>query len=187
MYKILFLFLFLFANNAYGKDLFLEVFVKLNGIRASNGLCKLTPNKNLAQAAQLHSDWMARNHVMNHLQGQEPKTLEEYKVCNHHPLHRIVNSGYCDFEKAFIIDIFQEQRRFEIKSNFNLGSEIIAAGKAPGNMAYNTKIIVDGWMRSKGHREAILTPQYDEIGIGISSPNSGEVYWCVVFGNSKAK
>lgn len=177
----------LFTNNSYGKDLFLEVFVKINNIRESNGLCKLNPNKNLAQAAQFHSDWMSKNQVMTHLEGEEPKSLEEYKVCNHHPLHRIVNSGYCDFEKAFIINVFQQERRYEINGNTNLGSEIVAAGRAPGNLAYNTKIIVDGWMRSKGHREIILTPYYDEIGIGISSPNTGEVYWCAVFGNSKAK
>jgi len=187
MYKFLLVILLFVSQNSFGKELYSEVFFRLNNIRSTNNLQKLSLNKNLAKAAQYHSDWMAKNHIMTHLEGEQPKDLEQYKICNHHPLHRIVNSGYCDFEKAFEMKVYPEQKRFEINSNFNLGSEIVAAGKAPPKLAYNTKIIVDGWMRSDGHRKAILTPQYDEIGIGISSPSIGEVYWCVVFGNSKAK
>lgn len=47
------------------------------------------------------------------------------------------------------------------------------------NIAYgyaSPQAVMNGWLKSSGHRANILRKQYKEIGIGISG-----TYWCVVF------
>jgi uncharacterized protein YkwD len=39
-------------------------------------------------------------------------------------------------------------------------------------------------MNSPGHRTAILTPQYEEFGIGTACIGD-DTYWCVVFAKPK--
>jgi uncharacterized protein YkwD len=43
--------------------------------------------------------------------------------------------------------------------------------------------MIDGWRNSPGHRRAILTPEFKEIGIGTACTNEQDydTYWCVVF------
>jgi uncharacterized protein YkwD len=42
--------------------------------------------------------------------------------------------------------------------------------------------IFEGWMKSKAHRDNILKPEYQEIGIGIARNDKGEVYYAQEFG-----
>jgi hypothetical protein len=41
-----------------------------------------------------------------------------------------------------------------------------------------------GWMRSEGHRENILRPEYDAIGIGVVCRNDGRMWATQIFGVS---
>lgn len=43
------------------------------------------------------------------------------------------------------------------------------------------KIAVDSWMDSRGHREAILTPDFTETGVGVAVADDGTVYFTQVF------
>jgi hypothetical protein len=117
---------------------------------------------------------------MDHL--REPAgSLEEYRVCNHHPANRVVNSGYFAFDELFSVGY--NERGVEVhpkdKANTHVG-EIIASGIGGGPDVRRPDIILDGWMRSPGHRRAILTPQFRDFGVGVSAVG-GDVYWCVVF------
>jgi len=51
------------------------------------------------------------------------------------------------------------------------------------NVGFNleAQAMFDGWMNSTGHRENILDPSFDEIGIGQATRGLYQ-YWCVVFG-----
>jgi uncharacterized protein YkwD len=183
--KTFFLIFFLafFQNFASADDLYSEVHRRINAIRKSNGLVVLKNNEQLRQAAQSQSDWMARVDRMDHLRPR-PSSFEEFKVCNHHPVNRVVNSGYYSFDDLFDTVYSQGGVVFNPKPAADNVDEIIAMGKTPGsNDAYRPDIIVTGWMNSPGHRSVILTPKYREMGIGISSIRQGEVYWCVVFAN----
>jgi uncharacterized protein YkwD len=126
---------------------------------------------------------MARVQRMTHTR-EYPSSFEEYKTCNYHPANRVINSGYFKFEDLFSVRMNDTGVSIDAlpAANENV-SEIIAMGKAPGMQAYNTNIIVQGWMRSPGHKKVILTPNFKEMGVGISSVRTGEVYWCVVFAN----
>lgn len=42
--------------------------------------------------------------------------------------------------------------------------------------------VVDGWMRSSGHRENIMNPALTETGMGIARASNGQLYFCQVFG-----
>jgi uncharacterized protein YkwD len=47
--------------------------------------------------------------------------------------------------------------------------------------------IFEGWMKSKAHRENILKPEYQEIGISTARNDKGEVYYTQVFGTKEKK
>lgn len=46
---------------------------------------------------------------------------------------------------------------------------------------YSYETVVDGWMKSTGHRRNILG-DFQEIGIGVAVNEDGEPYYCQVFG-----
>jgi uncharacterized protein YkwD len=167
-------------NAALASDLYLEVFRAINSIRANQGLSTLKNNSMLASAAQSQSDWMAEVGRMDHMR-ESASSFSEYKVCNHHPVNRVVNSGYVGFDELF--EIFPGPTGVTVRPRAAVEGigEIIAWAKA-GADAYRTDLIVAGWMRSPGHRKDILNPAFRDMGVGITSPDQGEVYWCVVFG-----
>jgi uncharacterized protein YkwD len=45
--------------------------------------------------------------------------------------------------------------------------------------------IFEAWMKSKGHRENIMKPEFREIGIGIARDPKGRVYYTQEFGKSR--
>lgn len=53
------------------------------------------------------------------------------------------------------------------------------------NIAWNQKTpaqVLDGWMKSEGHRANILRPEYTEIGVAVVRNGKGQPYWVQVFG-----
>jgi uncharacterized protein YkwD len=44
-------------------------------------------------------------------------------------------------------------------------------GYDPRQVRYLAQMIMDGWMKSPGHRENILTPGYTHIGVGVMAKN----------------
>jgi uncharacterized protein YkwD len=179
----IFILFFISASASLAADLNSEIYQKINHVRSTHGLSTLTLNAKLQVAAQSQSDWMAKIDRMEHLR-ERPSSFELFKECEHHPANRVIKAGYFDFDDLFSVEIRKNGAVVHPKlaANKNV-NEIIAAGKAPGLQAYNTNIIVRGWMNSPGHKKVILTPWFEEFGIGISSLKHGEVYWCVVFAN----
>jgi len=168
--------------TAFSQDLSSQVATGINSIRSSRGLVQLKRERRLDSAASSQADWMGSVGRMEHL--REPaRSLDEYKVCNYHPANRIVNSGYYAFDELFKIDYNPDGSGAEVHpkniANTHVG-EIIAAGRGGGPDVRRPDIILDGWMRSPGHREAILTPRFRDFGVGVAS-RGGDVYWCVVF------
>lgn len=165
-------------------DLKSEVCRRINSERTKIGLKVLKVNANLQLASQDQANWMASVRKMEHLRA-EARSFEEFKTCNWHPANRVINSGYFEFE-----DLFKVMKKsgggttvFPLPSaNENVG-EIIAHGSGGGPAIYRPSVIVAGWMRSPGHRKTILTPNFEEFGVGITATHQGDVFWCVVFAN----
>jgi uncharacterized protein YkwD len=47
--------------------------------------------------------------------------------------------------------------------------------------------VFKGWMESKLHRENILSPKFNEIGIGLTVDDKGETYYAQDFGKQRSK
>ena len=154
-----------------------------NIVRKKHGLKPFHYNHLLSQAAQAHAEWMATERNMVHLQ-PDAKNLEDFRTCGHHPLNRVIRTGYLEWDDVFRIEVNDGQQAVVPLEDANsLVGENIAEAKDAGHPAQQTRLMIDGWMNSPGHRHAILTPEFKEIGIGTACTNEQDydTYWCVVF------
>ena len=63
----------------------------------------------------------------------------------------------------------------------NFGIKFTAAGE---NIAYGqptAQAVMTAWMNSPGHRSNILSPAYNQIGVGVAKTSSGVYYWTQQF------
>lgn len=70
-------------------------------------------------------------------------------------------------------------------SPFNMmetfGIKFSAAGE---NIAYGQRTpseVMNAWMNSPGHRNNILSPIYNQIGVGVAKASNGTLYWTQMF------
>jgi uncharacterized protein YkwD len=161
-----------------------DVFAGINAQRTQHSLSRLGYNTTLEKAGQAHAEWMARNRKMEHLQ-DAPASFDQHRTCNHHPINRAINAGYIEWDDAFRVDKTPTGAVVHPKPKANdLVGEIIAAGWGAGHPVTQTNTVVTGWMNSPGHRKAILTGHYKEMGIGVAcTPDGKDTFWCVVFGD----
>jgi uncharacterized YkwD family protein/spore coat assembly protein SafA len=68
---------------------------------------------------------------------------------------------------------FDLMESFGIK--FSAGGENIAMGQR------TAAEVMNGWMNSPGHRSNILSPAYNEIGVGLAKSANGKYYWTQLF------
>ena len=160
-----------------------DLLQKHNAVRREHRLKPFRYNALLAQAAQSHAEWMATERKMLHLQPQA-KNLEDFRTCSHHPSNRVIRTGYLDWDDVFRLAVEDGQQVVVPLADANsLVGENIAEAKDAGHPAQQTRLMIEGWMKSPGHRHAILTPGFREIGIGTACTNEPDydTYWCVVF------
>ncbi|EKN41831.1 transporter, partial [Clostridium botulinum CFSAN001627] len=70
---------------------------------------------------------------------------------------------------------FDMMKKFGVK--YSAAGENIASG-------YPTaKAVVDGWMKSPGHKANILSKSFTEIGVGLAKSSDGTYYWTQMFIN----
>lgn len=63
----------------------------------------------------------------------------------------------------------------------NFGIKFSAAGE---NIAYGQRTpaeVMNAWMNSPGHRSNILSPTYNQIGVGVAKSANGTCYWTQMF------
>jgi uncharacterized protein (TIGR03067 family) len=157
---------------------------RINAERQKQSLNTFAWNNKLAAAAQSQADWMAQVGKMEHLRGKEATNFEDWNKSDHHPVNRIINSGYVEWQKLYSLEVKNGQQVLVAKpgANDNVG-EIIAHGNpTSGPGRFDPAVIVAGWMNSPGHRKTILTAPLDEFGVGFKRTPAGDAFWCVVFG-----
>lgn len=178
--KLFILFIFIFASEAFGNDLFRQLTEMVNDERQRAGLTRLVYNNQLEQAALSHSQWMAHVGKMSHLQGEMSNNFFEYLKSDHNHATRIMKTGYLGWEDLY------ERRGDGVVSKPDADehlSEIIAyAGPRNGTVQYQMPIIINGWMRSPGHRECILKNYWKHMGGAFAVGRDGSIYYCVTFG-----
>jgi uncharacterized protein YkwD len=156
----------------------------INSIRLKANLSVLSRDIRLDCAAKSQSDWMASVGRMEHLR-EHPRSLDEYKSCEHHPSNRVVKSGYFAFDDLFVVAYNNGGVEIHPRpiANTHVG-EIIAAGRGGDFEIRRPDLILEGWMKSPGHKQNILTPHFRDFGVGVAS-RPGEIYFCVVFASKE--
>lgn len=134
-------------------ELEFEVHRLINVERINKGLKPLNWDERIAQIAREHSKDMVNRNFFSH---DNPEGKD--------PTDRGNNHGYyCrkDYGSYYTYGLAENIAQTPIHSNV-LGCGSTTTLKTLANC------IVDGWMKSAGHRENILTNTYTETGIGIA-------------------
>ncbi len=126
----------------------------VNQERSKVGADPLSINEQLDQAADLHSQDQASLDNMSH-----------------------TGSNGSDFGTRIQGEGYQFSTAAENVSQVALDAETVMYG---GQGFNNIGII--GWMESEGHRNNILNPDLQEIGIGYAVAEDGSPYWTQDFG-----
>jgi uncharacterized protein YkwD len=63
---------------------------------------------------------------------------------------------------------------------YSTAGENVAAGYP------DAEAVMAGWMGSDGHRENILNPSFEHLGVGYSVGDDGNAYWTQNFGADMA-
>lgn len=68
---------------------------------------------------------------------------------------------------------------FKMMEDFGL--RFTAAGENIAKGQRTPKQVMNSWMNSEGHRNNILSPIYNEIGVGVAKDKYGRYYWTQMF------
>ncbi len=84
-----------------------------------------------------------------------------------------VNNNYFSHNSPTYGSPFEMLESFGI--SFTAAAENIASGQKTASEVMNS------WMNSSGHRANILSPTYNQIGVGVARDNNGSLYWTQMF------
>lgn len=137
-----------------------------NEQRTRNGLATLANDASLASIARSHSEDMAVNGYMSHvnLDGKDPSDRAA----------SVGYSCYKDYGTYYTYGVAEN-----IAQNWLYTSYMTSGIYTSYNWHTEESLareIVEGWMESPGHRQNILTSTYDRIGIGVGIASNDAVY-----------
>lgn len=142
------------------------IYTYTNEQRTKNGLSALTLDSRLASIAKSHSNDMANRNYFSH---DTPEGLD--------PSARAMNVGY-NCRKSLGGGYYTDGIAENIAQHWLYTSYMTKGVYTSYNWHSEESLareIVIGWMNSAGHRENILTPTYDRIGIGIGISEDDKV------------
>jgi len=136
-----------------------------NEKRAQNGLSNVTYSKELTAPARRHSANMAEHDYVGHTEPNGETAQERYQAyCDYD------GSGYVHGENVFGAWYERRMESWKEDRTVYLTTESEVA-----------QYLVNGWMRSEGHRENILHSSWNSMAAGIHVTNEGRVYATQVF------
>ncbi|NOR59476.1 MAG: hypothetical protein GQ469_02420, partial [Methanosarcinales archaeon] len=136
------------------KDIEKSIFKYTNDQRKKRGLNELIWDDKLADIAREHSLDMVTNDFLDHI-----------NLMGENPTDRATRHKYP-------IKKYLGGRTYSIGIAENIGSmptgNVEGIGYIYSDVDSIGKALVDSWMASSGHRENILNPEYDVIGVGVA-------------------
>lgn len=123
-------------------DLRTEILTLVNDIRTGRKLKPLTYSSQLEQSAQAYADRMINEGFFGHT-APDGEVLKD----------RVMRTGY--YDRTFSTDCY-------CMKGYALGENLARGQKTP-------KEVVDAWMKSPSHRDAIINPDYTDLGVGVRS------------------
>jgi uncharacterized protein YkwD len=147
------------------RELEKEIHELVNKEREEHGLKALKWDDKLADISRKHSEDMAKRNFFSHdnLDGQDP--TDRGNAAGYY-CHKDYGAHYTE---GLAENIFQNNLYDSITY---INAIPIYDWNSQSEIASST---VDGWMSSVGHRENILTKDYDKEGIGIYISSDSEV------------
>jgi len=148
------------------------VHAKINEVRKKYTLGVLQWNDTLASIARLHSQDMAKRHYFSHDTLPDPKNADIRK--------RNPPAGFAwRYEAGGFHEEIETKRTTQTFPDgstqtdivYGTGAENIFQAMFGGGSPALSSIaeeVVDGWMKSKGHKKNILTPHWIREGIGVA-------------------
>ncbi len=85
----------------------------------------------------------------------------------------MIDKGYFDHTSPTYGSPFRMMESFGIR--FSAAGENIAYGQR------TPQAVMNDWMNSPGHRSNILSPSYNQIGVGVAKAANGTFYWTQMF------
>ena len=85
----------------------------------------------------------------------------------------MANKGYFSHTSPTYGSPFKMMETFGIR--FSSAGENIAYGQR------TPQEVMNGWMKSPGHRSNIMSPSYTQIGVGMAKNSKGVLYWTQMF------
>lgn len=134
---------FSYRENAlqHPKELERRIFALTNDARRRNGLPPLAQDSGLASTAQKFSDDMLQRNFFSHT-APDGKTLK---------------------------DRLQEEEPAKFKTMSRAGENIASLSRLDiRDITTTSRMIMDGWMSSPGHRANILNADYTHLGVGVA-------------------
>jgi len=141
----------------------MRIHVLINQQRRNNGLSSLSYDGSLASIARKHSADMARNNYFSHIniQGFDPTERG----------NQLGYSCYKNYGAYYTNGIAENIFQTQYSTTYN--GITVNEVEPLETIAQST---VDGWMKSPGHRQNILTSTYDREGIGVAISSDKKVY-----------
>ena len=145
-----------------------RIHAMVNGQRAVHKVHQLEWNEVLAMLARVHSEDMADNDYMSHinLEGEGPKARGE----------RLLGLS-CYRETATYVIMGISENIYHLNQtwkSYTTRSDIrIYTWLTPGKLAQMT---LDAWLDSPTHKKVMLNPSYIKAGIGVHIAEDGRVY-----------
>lgn len=146
-------------------DLAQRIHVRINGERAKNELSPLAWDKALSRIAAGHSRDMAKRKYLAHDSPEGQGFPDRYRKAGYACRIRIGRTIHGGAENIALNHLYESVTTVNGVAHYDWNSPEKIAGKA-----------VEGWMKSPGHRENILTPYWKREGIGVEIAPDGKVY-----------
>jgi len=139
----------------------------VNQQRSGDGLSVLRFDPVLADIARKHSEDMAKQHYIAHM-----------NPAGQNPTARGNAAGYTcrkDYGSYYTYGIAENlfQNNLYSSATYFSNRKTVYNWNSPEAIA---QITVAGWMNSSGHRENIFTPNFDREGIGVAIASDDKVY-----------
>ena len=133
-----------------------------NRERRRRGLKRVSGHPALIRAARRHARWMARRRIFSHTGAGGSKPHERAKSAGY-PVEA-VSENILVSQGTYGVTW---SSRFRWRRDWRLGQGAVRL-----------------WMNSPGHRENILNPDFNHLGVGVTRNRKGKIYYVQNFGDA---
>lgn len=142
-----------------------QIHALINKERQKQGLPELAWDNVLAGIARNYSKDMAKRNFFDHYSPEGHDFLYRYKLAGYQCAVRINRTVHMGGENIALNHLYDSVTTINGQAFYDWNTQKKIA-----------ETTVEGWMKSQGHRQNILTPYFQHEGIGVFIDSEGKVY-----------